>query len=142
MSTEYGEGYNNGRKEAIKEMIAFIENEIGCYADAKSPSLDLMFLREQLKFYKDFDVPKPKWFKTKKDFRVEMKKLKPMSKDAIKLLDFYVQDKKIAKNWMAWIEGQYFEPYTEPIVNVVDLEVFAIHLSRKYNLIKKKRLSK
>jgi len=49
MSTEYGEGYDNGRKEAIKEMIAFIENEIGCYADAKSPSLDLFFLREQLK---------------------------------------------------------------------------------------------
>lgn len=41
--------FKKGKIQAIKEMIAFVEQEIGAYADAKSPSLDLMFLREQFK---------------------------------------------------------------------------------------------
>ena len=42
-------GKRLGRINAIREMIAFVETEIGCYADAKSSSMDLMFLREQFK---------------------------------------------------------------------------------------------
>jgi len=69
-------------------------------------------------------------------FRKQYKKYK-MPKDAIKFLDIYVQSNHIAKNWKEWVKGQYFTLYAKSIPNAVDLEVSAIHLAKKYKLVKK-----